>query len=402
MPKCATGLDLFPWLLMTDSARLLLRFAVRAPICLAYHAESARLDDMWWEKREEKSEIWRKCMRCVKWQEGIVEPCDRGGFGGWRAVAESVVYLEREGGADISNRETWRGRQQRRGGLTLVKVRDTCLLPLIVTQAATALTSSWRTDYEEAVATATALVAMEIVMCERSVSRTQTEGSRPNRIVPSHDLCDRWLCRASETRHLSVKIKNDMKEERENVQEQSAGIMYSFNHIRACTARTCRTVLRDFHSRCMEKNTYKHATSLQHINARQSRCKSTDLWYWTVCSQKEEAWFIIDFSHPLVNEARLRVIIYFLIFDSQLGFVVMYQYKWNLKHNVILSEGLSVWSNISEICLYVATRLEITLSLFLSVLPSVQEDVEQGAVPFVRDESLREPGVRIHLHYLSR
>lgn len=103
-----------------------------------------------------------------------------------------------------------------------------------------------------------------------------------------------------------------------------------------------------------------------------------------------------------MNEARLRVIIYFLIFDSQLGFVVMYQYKWNLKHNVILSEGLSVCSNISEICLYVATRLEITLSLFLSVLPSVQEDVEQGAVPFVRDESLREPGVRIHLHYLSR
>lgn len=39
-----------------------------------------------------------------------------------------------------------------------------------------------------------------------------------------------------------------------------------------------------------------------------------------------------------MNEARLRVIIYFLIFDSQEGFVVMYQYKWNLKHNVILSE----------------------------------------------------------------
>lgn len=42
-------------------------------------------------------------------------------------------------------------------------------------------------------------------------------------------------------------------------------------------------------------------------------------------------------------------------------------------------------------------------SLPVSVCPSlVQEDVEQGAVPFVRDESLREPGVRIHLHYLSR
>lgn len=41
-------------------------------------------------------------------------------------------------------------------------------------------------------------------------------------------------------------------------------------------------------------------------------------------------------------------------------------------------------------------------SCFLSVVPAVQEDAEQGAVPFVRDESLREPGVRIHLHYLSR
>lgn len=115
--------------------------------------------------------------------------CDRGGSWGSRAVVESVVYLEREGGADISNREMWRGRQQRRGGLTLVKVRDTCLLPQIVTQAATALTSSWRTDCEGAVATATALVAMEIVMCERSVSRTETEGSCPNHIVPLHGLC---------------------------------------------------------------------------------------------------------------------------------------------------------------------------------------------------------------------
>ncbi len=31
--------------------------------------------------------------------------CDRGGFWGWRAAAEGVVYLEREGGADTSNRE---------------------------------------------------------------------------------------------------------------------------------------------------------------------------------------------------------------------------------------------------------------------------------------------------------
>lgn len=44
---------------------------------------------------------------------------------------------------------------------------------------------------------------------------------------------------------------------------------------------------------------------------------------------------------------------------------------------------------------------KVTHILFLYVLSSVQEDAEQGAVPFVRDESLREPGVRIHLHYVS-
>lgn len=53
--------------------------------------------------------------------------------------------LPREGGSeagraggDVRNRETWRGirRRQRRGGLTLEKVRDTCLFPLIVTRAA--------------------------------------------------------------------------------------------------------------------------------------------------------------------------------------------------------------------------------------------------------------------------
>lgn len=32
--------------------------------------------------------------------------CDRGGFWGFRAVVQTVVYLEREGGADTSNRET--------------------------------------------------------------------------------------------------------------------------------------------------------------------------------------------------------------------------------------------------------------------------------------------------------
>lgn len=79
-------------------------------------------------------------------------------------------------------------------GVTLVKVRDTCLLPHIVTRATSAHTSSWRTDCEEAVATATAPVAMEIAMCERSVSRTQTEGSGPNRVASHHsrDERTRW------------------------------------------------------------------------------------------------------------------------------------------------------------------------------------------------------------------
>lgn len=37
---------------------------------------------------------------------------------------------------------------------------------------------------------ATAPVAM-VIMCERSVSGTQTEGSRPDRIVPSRPYCVR-------------------------------------------------------------------------------------------------------------------------------------------------------------------------------------------------------------------
>lgn len=54
-------------------------------------------------------------------------------------------------------------------------------------------------------------------------------------------------------------------------------------------------------------------------------------------------------------------------------------------------------------CIFVAIAIKLTHFLSPCVFPpSVQEDAEQGAVPFVRDESLREPGVRIHLHYLSR
>lgn len=62
-----------------------------------------------WEKRdnrEGKSERWsgmhKLCVMAGR-QSGA---CDRGGFWGSRAVAESVVYLKREGGADIRNRET--------------------------------------------------------------------------------------------------------------------------------------------------------------------------------------------------------------------------------------------------------------------------------------------------------
>lgn len=77
-----------------------------------------------------------------------------------------------------------------RRGLTLRKVRDTCLVSEIVTQAAAAflppsLPSCCRTDCEEAVARATSMVAMEIIMCEGSVSRTQTEGTCPNRTAPA-------------------------------------------------------------------------------------------------------------------------------------------------------------------------------------------------------------------------
>lgn len=43
-------------------------------------------------------------MSYVKWQEGKVEP--RTVFWGSRAVPKSVVYLRKEGGAEISNRET--------------------------------------------------------------------------------------------------------------------------------------------------------------------------------------------------------------------------------------------------------------------------------------------------------
>lgn len=58
--------------------------------------------------------------------------------------------------------------------MTLEKVRDTCLFPLIVTRAANTLASRRRNDSEEAVAMAARTVAMVIVMCERSVSRTRT------------------------------------------------------------------------------------------------------------------------------------------------------------------------------------------------------------------------------------
>lgn len=47
------------------------------------------------------------------------------------------------------------------------------------------LPSCCRTDCEEAVARATSMVAMEIIMCEGSVSRTQTEGTCPNRTAPA-------------------------------------------------------------------------------------------------------------------------------------------------------------------------------------------------------------------------
>lgn len=44
--KCATGLDELSWLLMTDSAWLLLWFAVSVPICLACHVTGTTLNRM--------------------------------------------------------------------------------------------------------------------------------------------------------------------------------------------------------------------------------------------------------------------------------------------------------------------------------------------------------------------
>lgn len=52
MPQCATGLDSLSWPPMTDSARLALRFAVRVPVCLAYHVTSARLDGLGGKQRD--------------------------------------------------------------------------------------------------------------------------------------------------------------------------------------------------------------------------------------------------------------------------------------------------------------------------------------------------------------
>lgn len=150
-------------------------------------------------------------MTCVKWQEG--KTVSSAG----KALSWECCLPRARGRSRSQNREMRRGRKHGKGGLTLVKVRDTCLLPQIVTQAATALTSSWRTDYEEAVATATARVAMEIVMCERSVSRTQTEGPRPNRIVPLlHDLCSRWLL-SLQTQRFSKNVHKDERTSKSSV-----------------------------------------------------------------------------------------------------------------------------------------------------------------------------------------
>lgn len=64
---------------------------------------------------------------------------------------------------------------------------------------------------------------------------------------------------------------------------------------------------------------------------------------------------------------------------------------------VILEMNPSAWTTF-----WTWQRFIYLLPIFCLLLFTVQEDVEQGAVPFVRDESLREPGVRIHFHYLSR
>lgn len=64
---------------------------------------------------------------------------------------------------------------------------------------------------------------------------------------------------------------------------------------------------------------------------------------------------------------------------------------------VIVEMNPSAWTTF-----WIFQQLVYLLPISCLILSSVQEDVEPGAVPFVRDESLREPGVRIHFHYLSR
>ncbi len=102
-------------------------------------------------------------------------------------------------------------------------------------------------------------------------------------------------------------FRNNLKQQTykswENGYEQwgffwSAGIIYSLNHICACEWRTCRLAVLDCHFRCMQKNTYKHATLPQHINTWQSTCKHTDsLWdfeQYVLKKRRHDSWMIFS------------------------------------------------------------------------------------------------------------
>lgn len=100
LPKCATGLDLLSCLLMTDSAWLLLQFAVWAPIFLAYHVTSTRLD-------VEKQGKERKMV-------GMHASVRNGRRAKWRLWQRRILGLEDCSGECCLPREGGRSRYKKR------------------------------------------------------------------------------------------------------------------------------------------------------------------------------------------------------------------------------------------------------------------------------------------------
>lgn len=143
---------------------------------------------------------------------------------------------------------------------------------------------------------------------------------------------------------------------------------------------------------------------LRHITRNPSTIQC-ELGHWTVCSHMRKGGGMIHnwFSHPLVNMgdnlfSHIWIIGMFCCFVSAQALYMLIILK--VYQSACLCTSLYFGNISNHLC--VATYIHATHFCLCLLSPSVQEDVEQGAVPFVRDESLREPSVRIHLHYLSR